>query len=241
VCQSTFQLVLLLILLFDGANLFGIEEGISCAKYSIKSSSLLWNPITSAQANSTYGTISCKSFNTFCKDEGYSCLKATRVLPTYNGVEVRKSLEDMTDYTEKCLTCSTKDYTHGTIIFNTFIFCQVFNEYTARKLGDDMNMFSGIAGNYIFLFVSLFTVGAQIFLVELGGDALQTSPLTLNQWLITIALGAIGLPIGVLMRLIPIKDDPKSFFVQHPFEGVNEIKQQPVEELSSLMKEDHLE
>mmetsp|Transcript_4081 Transcript_4081/g.6104 ORF Transcript_4081/g.6104 Transcript_4081/m.6104 type:complete len:1097 (-) Transcript_4081:178-3468(-) len=212
VCQSTFQLVLLLILLFDGANLFGIEEGISCAKYSIKSSSLLWNPITSAQANSTYGTISCKSFNTFCKDEGYSCLKATRVLPTYNGVEVRKSLEDMTDYTEKCLTCSTKDYTHGTIIFNTFIFCQVFNEYTARKLGDDMNMFSGIAGNYIFLFVSIFTVFSQVFLVEVGGDALQTTPLTLIQWLITIGLGAGGLIVGALMRLIPIKDDPNSFF-----------------------------
>jgi len=61
--------------------------------------------------------------------------------------------------------------------------------------------------------VSAFTFGAQIFLIELGGEFVKTSPLTIEQWLITIALGAIGLPIGVLlMRFIPVKEDPNSFF-----------------------------
>jgi Ca2+-transporting ATPase len=44
----------------------------------------------------------------------------------------------------------------------------------------------------------------QVFLVEIGGDFLQTSPLTISQWLITIVLGFIGIPIGMLMRLIPV-------------------------------------
>ena len=64
----------------------------------------------------------------------------------------------------------------------------------------------------MFLFVSIVTFGLQIFLIEVGGDFVKTSPLTLIQWLITIALGFIGVPIGMLMRLIPIKEDPNSFF-----------------------------
>jgi magnesium-transporting ATPase (P-type) len=99
-------------------------------------------------------------------------------------------------------------------MFNAFIFCQVFNEYTARKINDELNMFDGVWGNYVFLLVSLFTVGSQIFLVEVGDDFVQTSPLTLRQWLITIAMGAIGLPLGVLMRFIPVKEDPSSFSEQ---------------------------
>jgi hypothetical protein len=66
--------------------------------------------------------------------------------------------------------------------------------------------------NYIFLYVSIFTVLAQIFLIEVGGTFVKTTSLTLNQWLITIALGAIGLPVGMLMRFIPVKEDPESFF-----------------------------
>lgn len=64
----------------------------------------------------------------------------------------------------------------------------------------------------MFLFVSIISLGLQIFLIEVGGDFVRTSPLTLIQWLITIALGFIGVPIGILMRLIPIKEDPNSFF-----------------------------
>ena len=44
------------------------------------------------------------------------------------------------------------------------------------------------------------------------GNFVETAPLTINQWLITIGLGAISLPIGVLMRFIPVKEDPDTFF-----------------------------
>ena len=64
----------------------------------------------------------------------------------------------------------------------------------------------------MFLIVSIMTLGLQIFLVEIGGDFVRTSPLTLIQWLITIALGFIGVPIGILVRLIPVSEDPESFF-----------------------------
>ena len=97
-----------------------------------------------------------------------------------------------------------------------FIYCllfQFFNEYTARKLLNEWNLFEGVFKNRMFFYVSFICLGLQIFLVEIGGDFVKTSPLTLSQWLITIALGFIGVPIGMLMRFIPVTEDPDSFFL----------------------------
>ena len=105
-----------------------------------------------------------------------------------------------------------KSLTHNTIVFNSFIFCQVFNEYTARSIGDGMNPFAGIFKNSTFLYVSITSVIFQALLVEFGGSFVGTAPLPIITWLITIGLGAIGLIIGVFMRLIPVKEDPNSFF-----------------------------
>ena len=84
-------------------------------------------------------------------------------------------------------------------------------------------MFEGVFGNYMFLFVSIFSLGLQVFLVEVGGDFLRTSPLDAPQWFITIALGFLGMPIGVLMRFFPCEEDPESFFTPKG-ELMNEIQ-----------------
>lgn len=73
-------------------------------------------------------------------------------------------------------------------------------------------MFSGAFTNSAFILVSIVTFGLQIFLVQFGGEFMRTSPLTINQWLVTIGLGALGLPVGVLMRFIPVNEDPEVFF-----------------------------
>jgi hypothetical protein len=88
----------------------------------------------------------------------------------------------------------------------------VFNEYTSRKLFDEWNMFEGVLKNRMFLYVSLISIGLQIFLVQLGGEWVKTSPLTLNQWIGTIGIGALGLPVGVFQRFIPVKEDENSFY-----------------------------
>lgn len=77
-------------------------------------------------------------------------------------------------------------------------------------------MFESVFANFTFVLVSTVTIGLQIFLVEIGGDFVKTSHLTLIQWLVTIALGAIGLPVGVMMRWIPVSEDPNSFFFEEP-------------------------
>jgi magnesium-transporting ATPase (P-type) len=208
-CQGAFQLALLLLLLFKGAQWFDVTEGVGCFRYSVGDSKQTWNWETGLKGstdNDVY-LIKCNSYNTYCSSEGLDCIQENRLIGN-----VTRSLDDLSDWTNDCLTCSKNDYTHGSIIFNAFIWCQIFNEYTVRSIGDDPNCFKDVHKNSIFFMVTIFTIGCQIFLIEVGGDFLKTSPLTLHQWLITIGLGALGLPVGVLMRFIPVSEDPDSFF-----------------------------
>ena len=46
----------------------------------------------------------------------------------------------------------------------------------------------------------------QVFWVEVGGDFLHTSGLSALHWGYSRAFGLITFPLGVIMRLIPVKD-----------------------------------
>ena len=52
----------------------------------------------------------------------------------------------------------------------------------------------------------------QVLLIEKGGEFTKTSGLDIYQWLICIGLGALSLVVGWLMRWLPVKEDPASFF-----------------------------
>eukprot|EP01119_Soliformovum_irregulare_P015406 TRINITY_DN4331_c0_g2_i2.p1 TRINITY_DN4331_c0_g2~~TRINITY_DN4331_c0_g2_i2.p1 ORF type:complete len:354 (-),score=133.06 TRINITY_DN4331_c0_g2_i2:60-1121(-) len=97
-----------------------------------------------------------------------------------------------------------------TLIFNTFVFCQVFNEFNARKLEDEKNMFSGIHRNYIFLGVIFITVTVQSLIVQFGGEWTETVPLNAYQWMFSVGVGALSLPLGFLLRFVPIKNAPEN-------------------------------
>jgi hypothetical protein len=158
------------------------------------------------------GVIGCNAYQKYCGGEGIDCIEENQNFYASDGTLKRVSLSDFEDFESNCLTCTKFDYYHGSIIFNAFIFCQIFNEYNSRRLFDEKNMFEGVFTNYIFILVTLISIGCQIFLIEVGGDFVRTSPLTINEWLITIGLGAITIPLGFLQRFIPIKEDPNSFF-----------------------------
>jgi magnesium-transporting ATPase (P-type) len=199
-CQSFTQLIILFILMFGGAKWFDVQDMNTspCFTYHITDSTTMWSSTTKEQDNA--GLISCTDFKETCTyDAGnYQCFMSN--FEKYDG------------FKEECLICEKNDYTHGTIIFNAFIWLQIFNEYTARKIFDEVNMFEGLTGNYMFALVSIFTILAQLFLVELGGEFLKTQSLNLHQWWVTILLGVIGIPVGVLMRFIPVEEDPAVFF-----------------------------
>jgi Ca2+-transporting ATPase len=107
--------------------------------------------------------------------------------------------------------CESGSTHHFTIIFNAFVFCQVFNEFNAREIGDVFNPFKNLAHSPMFLAVIFFTIVAQWIIVDYGGDFTQTSPLSLYEWKITCMLGAVSIPVGYIMRQIPVNEDPDSF------------------------------
>ena len=103
------------------------------------------------------------------------------------------------------------DYTHYTFMFNAFVWCQLFNEFNARRINSDWNVFHGLFTNWLFVAVIFATIGLQFFIVEVGGEFTKTTGLSWELWLWSIALGLIALPLGVLMRFIPVKESEASF------------------------------
>ena len=66
----------------------------------------------------------------------------------------------------------------NTMVFNTFIFLQLFNEVNARKIDDEINVFDGIFTNHIFLGVMIVTTGLQlIFMLTPVGTFFVITPL----------------------------------------------------------------
>ncbi|CAF2149962.1 unnamed protein product [Brassica napus] len=83
----------------------------------------------------------------------------------------------------------------NTVIFNCFVFCQVFNEVECRTSYQG-NTFSGILKNHLFLGTILVNVILQIIVIECLGIFFYTARLNLKQWLISIGIGFFSQVIG---------------------------------------------
>ncbi|XP_073447825.1 plasma membrane calcium-transporting ATPase 2 isoform X8 [Aquarana catesbeiana] len=94
---------------------------------------------------------------------------------------------------------------HYTIIFNTFVLMQLFNEINARKIHGERNVFDGIFRNPIFCTIVLGTFGIQIVIVQFGGKPFSCAPLQLDQWMWCIFLGFGELVWGQVIASIPTK------------------------------------
>ncbi|XP_044144208.1 plasma membrane calcium-transporting ATPase 4 isoform X2 [Bufo gargarizans] len=92
---------------------------------------------------------------------------------------------------------------HYTIVFNTFVLMQLFNEINARKIHGERNVFDNIFRNPIFCAVVVGTFAAQIVIVEFGGKPFSCSGLTLSQWFWCIFIGLGELLWGQLICTVP--------------------------------------
>lgn len=97
-----------------------------------------------------------------------------------------------------------KSSVHYTMIFNVFVYMQIFNEINARSVShDNKNVFKGLFTNWIFIGVIVGTFIVQFILVQFCGPFAATVRLSVAQWFLCIALGFGSLPVGFLLRLIP--------------------------------------
>ncbi|XP_065568894.1 plasma membrane calcium-transporting ATPase 2-like [Artemia franciscana] len=111
---------------------------------------------------------------------------------------------------------------HFTVIFNTFVMMTLFNEINARKIHGQRNVFEGIFSNMIFYGIWIITFVSQILIIQYGGLAFATTPLTLEQWGWCVFFGFGTLVWGQLVTTIPTKKLPKvlSYGRGHPTDVV---------------------
>ncbi|XP_071782292.2 plasma membrane calcium-transporting ATPase 3 isoform X2 [Centroberyx gerrardi] len=92
---------------------------------------------------------------------------------------------------------------HYTIIFNTFVLMQLFNEINARKIHGERNVFDGIFSNPIFCSIVFGTFGVQFVIVQFGGKPFSCAPLSVAQWLWCLFVGLGELLWGQVITSIP--------------------------------------
>ncbi|KAH7132844.1 hypothetical protein EDB81DRAFT_806577 [Dactylonectria macrodidyma] len=90
-----------------------------------------------------------------------------------------------------------------TLVFNTFVWLQIFNELNNRRLDNKLNIFEGLNRNIFFIAINIIMVGGQILIIFVGGEAFQITKLHGKEWGISIGLGAISIPWGAFIRCIP--------------------------------------
>ncbi|XP_037649329.1 plasma membrane calcium-transporting ATPase 2 isoform X2 [Sebastes umbrosus] len=92
---------------------------------------------------------------------------------------------------------------HYTIIFNTFVMMQLFNEINARKIHGERNVFDGIFRNPIFCTIVFGTFAMQIVIVQFGGKPFSCIPLDLEKWMWCVFLGLGELVWGQVIASVP--------------------------------------
>ncbi|KAF5371839.1 hypothetical protein D9615_009535 [Tricholomella constricta] len=90
-----------------------------------------------------------------------------------------------------------------TLVFNAFVFAQIFNSVNCRRLDQKLNIFEGILKNRYFLTITAIEIGIQVLIVFVGKDAFQVTTITGREWGISLALGIVSIPLGALIRLLP--------------------------------------
>ncbi|KAG7259301.1 hypothetical protein CRUP_037166 [Coryphaenoides rupestris] len=127
---------------------------------------------------------------------------------------------------------------HYTIVFNTFVLMQLFNEINARKIHGERNVFDGIFRNPIFCSIVLGTFIIQIVIVQLGGKPFSCVALTTDQWLWCTFLGFGSLLWGQVISSVPTS---RLKFLKTAGHGTQkeEIPDEELEELDDNDEIDH--
>ncbi|KAF4822798.1 Calcium-transporting ATPase 2 [Colletotrichum tropicale] len=90
-----------------------------------------------------------------------------------------------------------------TLVFNVFTFMQIFKLVNSRRIDNNLNIFEGITKNKLFALMMTIMAAGQVLIVFVGGAAFKVERLNGPQWGISLVLGFLSIPVGVLIRLVP--------------------------------------
>ncbi len=92
---------------------------------------------------------------------------------------------------------------HYTVLYNSFVCMTLFNEFNARMLHDEKNIFSGIFNNKIFVIVMIGCIILQYLMVMFLSSFLSCVPLTPQYWGLCVIIGATVIPVRFIISFLP--------------------------------------
>lgn len=109
--------------------------------------------------------------------------------------------ETDTDCTQRQKTEREKT---NSVVFNTFIWLQLFNEVNCRRINDELNVFQGILKGWIFCGIMVLVIGFQVVIMCVPGVGNIFSVQTQSgaEWGAAIGIGAGSLVVALVTKVI---------------------------------------
>ena len=92
---------------------------------------------------------------------------------------------------------------HFTMVFNLFVFMEMFNEINSRRINNECNVFEHITTNTMFWAIFVISLVLQVILVQVGKVVFTTHALSFGEHLFCIMMGVLTLPLYQLARTVP--------------------------------------
>lgn len=89
------------------------------------------------------------------------------------------------------------------MVFNTFVWMQIFNMYNNRRLDNKFNVFTGIHRNFFYIGISAVMVACQVMIMYIGGQSFSITRITGAHWGICIVVSLLCMPWAMLVRIFP--------------------------------------
>ena len=113
----------------------------------------------------------------------------------------------------------------STLLFNTFIYCNIVNLVNVRVSGPHMSIWDGFFSNWYFNIIFIVLLALQAILVQFCGKVFYLTPLNWKEWVMCAGFAIGTFLIGFLIRAIPVPD--KSM---ERLEASREVKKQKMRE-----------
>jgi P-type Ca2+ transporter type 2C len=126
-----------------------------------------------------------------------------------------------------------------TVIFNSFVWMQIFNIFNNRRLDNKLNVLEGIFRNFFFIGIVVLIIALQVTIIFVGGRPFQIKPGGIDgtQWAISIVTGFVCIPWAIAIRYFPDAWFATiAAYVSKPFVIVYDLCCQGASKVKSLFK-----
>lgn len=94
---------------------------------------------------------------------------------------------------------------HHTLVFNSFVMMQLFNQLNSRQIEDSRNILENIENETLFQYVLGCELIFQFIIIQYGGEVFSTVGLSPAEWGISLGFGAMSLLLREVIRRISPK------------------------------------